>query len=359
MARYNSTALAKKSQLSLTLDRYQELLQVPIGAFNGLMKDGENIGGGEEYSGIWTQTQRDRLATFLAQAEEKRENEVGYFLAPKYTSAEVHVAHNPVIFKNKNLISIGEQVYDEIGSVALTLRDLYNTIIDPVIVTISTTTVLDADEIVVRYPGLTTEIHPLSVSLAADGTVTILIPRCRLVDPALDDDRENHLHYDTDANFLSSVEVWRCWYRQSTGAKYFAQGFDTFNIINLCAYADNIENYRLSIAEFQPATWDGEIASPTNEWALCVYNVRGHWKLSVNYLSGMQQSIQTELQTIHLAHTLMPNQPNNGSLISMYWQNDSAPTDPIVYTPYGSCVGAMDAWISDSRNKIGAGGMFR
>ena len=80
-----STILPSGQELGLTLDRYQEIMRLPINAFNGLNRP-EDI---PQYqcSAIWKQSDRLYILEHLTQAEEMREVELGYALAPKYFGA--------------------------------------------------------------------------------------------------------------------------------------------------------------------------------------------------------------------------------------------------------------------------------
>jgi len=75
-------------------------------------------------------------------------------------------------------------------------------------------------------------------------------------------------------------------------------------------------------------------------------------------LSGRQSSMRTELETARLAHVLMPNVPCTCPYVEQYWIGDRLKDPSGLVTPYGSESGAVKAWISDSRAKVGTGGMF-
>ena len=106
MARHSAGILPDDFVPDLTLDRYQEIMRLPINAFNGLNKPEEEPV--YECSTIWKQGERDGLAMNLGQAEEMRIQELGYYLAPRYTMVDYQYGA-PLILDKKHLVDIGEQ----------------------------------------------------------------------------------------------------------------------------------------------------------------------------------------------------------------------------------------------------------
>lgn len=350
MARVSSGFLPANSQLYLTLDRYQEIMRLPIAAFNGLNKPEETPQ--FECSTIWKQSDRDYVAQSLMSAEEMREQELGYPLAPKYFVEEQEYGH-PITLLNKHLIQIGERKYADVSLAAALTLSAGGVINDPVTLTIATT-LTDASEIHVYYPGESVEIKPYSVVISG-GTLTIKLHRSRLVDPALLDDRDDHLYYNDDANFIATVDVKRVYYDVATGADYvwdLAECGLTLNqqIVEATQTAyTNIRDNRLAIVDTLPAVYSA------GNWTQASFsqNKLPRW-IRVRYLAGRQTSMMTEMQTARLAHTLMPNKPCSCPTVHQYWQEDTTKGD--ILTPYGQRQGAIDAWLTDSRQKIGQGG---
>jgi hypothetical protein len=65
--------------------------------------------------------------------------------------------------------------------------------------------------------------------------------------------------------------------------------------------------------------------------------------------------VATQMQTIMLAHTLLPKYvPNAADICNGCWQAHREKGE--IITPYGNSVGAIEAWMADSRAKIGYGG---
>lgn len=361
MARVTDSSVLDGFPLGLTLDRYQEIMRLPIAAFNGLNNPNEYAI--EQCSTIWKQSSRDDLATWLAVAEERRETELGYFLSPKYTVDEEQQYTSPVILNQKKLIQLGVEATTDIeGGVALTHRDMYYAINDPVEISV-TTTVTDTDEICVYYPDEDIKIRPSSVTISG-GTATIKIPRSRLVDPDYLDDRSDPLDYNDDDNFLTAVDVKRCYTSIATAVDFAWTSVQLAYYGRVCpancsevtqagcGTITGVRAYRTSQVTLFPATFSGE----TPSGAHFTYGFLPQY-VRVSYLSGQRSSPNHELLTARYAHTLMANTPCSCPYVEQYWQNDRKDADFV--TPYGNTQGAQAAWMADSRAKIGVGGMMR
>lgn len=355
MARVTAGILSDDFELSISLDRYQELMRLPIAAFNGLNKpDEEPV---YECATIWKQGLRDDLAMNLASAEEMREIELGYHIAPKWIEDEEHdfTPGRVLALDRKHLIEVGSPIKSDIELVAPLTLGVETAPNDPVQFTV-TTTVTDKDEICVFYPGEDIKIKPSSVSISG-GVATIKIPRSRLVDPDLMDDREDHLSYYENDNFITTVDVKRCYNDPSDVATIRWLGtsrcVDTCKLFTqtACAVAAGNRARRISKVYISPAEYSAG-SWTSKAFTHCHYPV----SLQVSYRSGRRNSVKTELLTIRLSHTLMPNKPSSCSAVHQYWTEDTKEQD--VWTPYGNKVGAFNAWVIDSRDKVQAGGMF-
>lgn len=353
MARISDGILSDNYELSLSLDRYQEIMRLPIAAFNGLNKPDEIPV--YQCSQIWKQSERDYVAMNLGSAEEMRENELNYHLGPKYIVDEEHEYSSIALLNRKHLIDVGVQATSDIElGVSLTLGD-ESAPNDPVQFTV-TTTITDADEICVFYPGEDVKITPSSVSISG-GVATIKIPRSRLVLPSLMDDREDHLSYYENDNFLTTVDVKRCYHDDSDVAtiRWLGSADCTNSCVlttqTACAVAAGPRSHRISKVLLSPATYSsGAWTSTSHTYA--------HRPVSVliSYRSGKRYSIKTEILTARLAHTLMPHKPSSCPTVHMYWEEDTQAQDTI--TPYGRSVGAFMAWVLDSRDRVVSGGML-
>lgn len=351
-------------ELGLTLDRYQELVRIPINAFNGINKPIEATC--QDCAYIWKQTDRDAMAIAIAQAEERRIEELGYFPYPQYSTEDLDY-QLPLILKRKHLVAVGSKACTLLSAgVAITLRTA-GVINDPVTILVATT-VTDPNEITIRYPGEEVDIRPSKVSISG-GIATIQIPRARILDPDVDTNCDPAPDYTTDANFLTSVDVYRCYTDPNIGAYlywkdvscilpspftcYCDSGFATFNDITQQAYPD-IRNNRLAIVNIYPGSYSGGVWTPET-----ATKCRKPWKVRVTYLSGRQRSVLTEMSTARLAHTILPELiPDRLVLCTSCWQFDQVVDKGAPITPYGSARAAIKVWMSDSRQKIGQGGKF-
>jgi len=332
-------------ELGLTLDRYAELLRVPEAAFNGLNKPDDE----QKFAcnTIWKQHNRDHLALYIAMAEERRETELGYNIFPQYDSEDYIYDSNLFALNKAYLVEIGEKTTVDID---LGVTVTYGALVDPVTVAV-TTTVTDTGEIKVFYPDEDVEIHPSSISISG-GTATILIPRSRLVKPSLNDNRDDSLYYNNDDNFLVTLDVKRVHYDESEGAKFVWLNCTTGAELTQSA-KPTIDDLSNSIVRLLPANYSA------GAWTLTAFAYSGHpYKNRVRYLSGIQESMNIQLMTVRLAHSLMPYKPIDCESVTQYWQNDSTVNPRKTMTPYGDKNGALECWVADSRMKKGAGGMF-
>jgi len=364
MARISDNVLPEGAQLGLTLDRYQELMGLDCCAFNGINHPTEIDG--SSCPEIVTQSQRDEMARYLLQAEERRERELSFFVAPKWITEEVEFSgYNPFILSHKHLIVVGAPAATLIeAGVAINYGippfNEANEPTDPVPITV--TSGISTSEIMVVIPGgdvndAGDRINPTRIFSAA-GIITIQIPRCRLVrDEYLDDRHDPPIYYDVDV-FFDTVDVYRYYADVSQGAQFvWAAGSCgdtdcTPNCQLACTTVIGEGAYRLSIVHAYPATYSNGI------WTKgCFTYCQSPNSARFVYKSGIQSTIDIELTTIRLAHTLMPRSPCSCDLVKQRWTEDRV-VDPNVRTAYGNMSGAIDAWVADGHMHVGHGGMF-
>lgn len=358
MARITDGILPDDQELSVSLDRYQTIMRLPINAFNGLNNPDETPV--YECSTIWKQSERDLLVEYLAEAEEMRETELHFHIAPKYLEDEEQDHRIPVILDWKYLVAVGTKATATISAGETVNKGAETAPNDPVTFTV-TTTVTSTDEIRVFYPGEDVEITPSSVSISG-GVATILVPRARLVKPTLNDDRDDHLSYYVNDNFLNTVDIMRVYTDTSDGAYIVwdsvgrvLAGVDTYPGSAETVQRANVQftgkrARDLSIVHAYPADASGNPAMYT----YCIEPS----VVRISYLSGRRSSMRTELETARFAHTLMPNTPCTCPYVEQMWREDRE-TDPSgLVTPYGSSAGAVRAWLADARAKRGGGGKF-
>lgn len=340
MARPRDYVLLPDTELSLTLDRYQEVMQIPIAAFNGLNLPTELPV--HSCTGIWSQTKRDDLAKYIAKAEELREKHLNYFLSKKQYTERMDYSRVATLSK-KQLVTIGRYTTTDIElDYPLVYRDFYGAILDPVVVTFSTD-VTSTAEIAIYYPGEDVRITPERI-IIADGVCTVLIPRSRLVKPELNDDREDKLMYSSDANFLEKIDLRRRYV--STADGIIIRGLRSTDLIEIdvssaVGVLKGNRAARVSSIEVFPNT-------PSIACAII-----GNKIMNVTYISGFTSN-GMEIDTARLAHTYMPSIPCNCPLVAMYWAEDVKQSK---YTsPYGNKEGAIQIYTNDMSLKVGIGG---
>lgn len=360
MARVSDNLFSDDAQFGLYLDRYQEIFRLPVESFNGINRPATRPD--TVCSTIWTQTERDQLATFIQMAELKREQELGWFVGEKYVLAEQHnfaINGNPYLLNWKHLTVVGIPTLADIEDAA-DLTVFYAMGTDPVALVIYTD--VDPDEIIVTYPGENVQIHPYSVKQTTGtygGTfVTIKIPWARLVKPELNDDRDEPLDYTDTDNYLETVDIKRYYYANDGAAQYawLKPQCDVtdcgLRYQDACVRIAGPRAYRLSEIWLEPATYEDDVATASE----CFTYAELPDLISVTYVSGKRDMLN-EMYTGRLAHAIMPFGPCDCRAEAMYWQRDQEPV-PGTYTPYGSNRAAVDVWMNDSRQKVGAGGKF-
>lgn len=366
MARVSDNVLPDGAVLGLHLDRYSEVVGRIYGhqmcAFNGVSRPNE--GTHDACISILTQSERDELAKYLYQAEERREEELGFFLSPKWITEEHTVPKdNPFVLRQKKLIEVGSPTYTEVemGAVidyGIAPFSTANPPTDPVEVDVTIAASVPLDEIIVTYPDELVRIYPTSKTRSGS-TVTLKIPRCRLVKPEYNDDREDHISYYSSEPFLETVDVYRLWSDVSTGAQFvwYAAPCDTDcdpNCQSACPMIVGPMAHDLSIVSLKPASYSSGWTTTTWRYSQKPDAAR------FTYLSGDQGNLTNEIMTIRYAFTLMPRSPCNCEVINQIWE-DGRKMQERGYrhiTPYGMAQDAVETWLHDTRQKITDAGMF-
>lgn len=331
--------------LATTIDRYQELMRLPVAAFNGLYRPADAT---YDCDTIWQQTDRDNLAENLRLAQEMREVELGFPLAPTYIDEEYDYA-NPLILKSKHLQKIGLRTITDLGTLAISDFTL-----DLIELTLAVT-FTDPSELHLYYPDEDVEIIPQSIRISG-GTATIIIPKARLVKPEYNvnyneaDSTDLGVHlYENNTLYLTSIDVKRVYYDESQGIQIVWNPDPcSTDSDEITQYAKGlINNRRLSIIDLHTATFSSETAY--------VYTNPTRWyrpgKIRIRYVAGATQDMRNQMITARLSHI----QPNKLSPCEICWRDDVLPHPSKMNTPYGISVAAVAAWIADSRYKIGHG----
>jgi len=332
------TDILNSVQLGLTLDRYQEIMRLAPAAFNGLNKPDE--AGCYDCAAIWKQTDRDGMALAIAQAEEMRERELGYHVAPKY-DLEIHDYDSSCMyFLNwKYLVKIGTYASSDIS---IGVPIILNPLSDPVVFAVATT-VTDPSEICVFYPGTIIRINPSKITISG-GTATICIPRPRLRLLSVDTNCDPAPDYYDDNNFETSVDVKRCYIDTTDGVDITCMNYCDCTTSVVTDWCETVRNYKLSVIKVFPIS--------------CTSSCCHRKTATIPYWSGIYPSIYTEMTTASLAHSVLKDIIPAMVDLCNCWKADMVVEDNAVWNPYGITNGAIKAWLADSRARAGGGGKF-
>jgi hypothetical protein len=305
-------------------------------------------GAGYPAYAVWTKPERDSVARYLAEAQVEIEAEVGYPLFARWIADERRPYSFPLLSRWGKVIEAGVRATADIE-----LDAAVDHATDPATVTVTTS--VDEDEIHVYYPASLgvegpVEITPSDVDISGT-TVTIYIPRCRLVHPDYVDNPSTGLSYDDLDNFLDIVDVIRVyndpsthgtlvWPHACTGTQCTCPSCDDYTQ-DACIYVAVGEIGRLHLlpAEYSDGAW-------TRVTALCCgepdYAI-------VNYRAGLEElSRQAVDAVIRLAHSKMPKEPCTDARMQEVWQRDRNVPDTLtrerVNCKFGLSDGAWTAW---------------
>jgi len=292
-----------------------------------------------ECRAIWTRSQRDMIAWALAEAQDEIEQEVGYFLVPKWTVNERRVYRSPLLTRWGHVISGGvksDAMLDAGATVTYTS--------DPATVTISLPA-CDAENIHVYHPGTDDEIEPESIVLSSASAV-ISIPWCRLVSAAHADNPVEGWDYNDPTIYEATVDV-RCITNDPS-----TQGVLVVSPISACTATPctdteysacihirqpEIGSVDLSRADYADGTWTHKTLCYQPSW------------VELNYYAGLTElTRQAEDTVIRLAHSKMPDEPCGCQVTQALWRRDrNVPqvlTRERINCPFGLSDGAWWAW---------------
>lgn len=404
------------TRTKLPLDRWAEILGISPIHFNQMFSD--NFGPTSDCGDPFYQyayqnplfTSREDVARAIREAEDKIEDELGYYILPDWTEDERKVTTRPAkpeLFSTGSvnirgmhksietahgyLVSGGIRAQSEIElAVTATESDADGDGYDETITASVVTTVTDTNEVRAYLPGRSGEddyeIRPIEVSIAA-GTATLTMKRWQLVDPDLQEHLSaevpaNRIDAEQAASYVTTIDVYRIfndpqtqvnllWERppigcnNCNGSGCVACGFDTQTG---CLF---VRDERLGFFAYRPATWDSDdeqfdTASPTVK--------RDPEQLRVWYYSGWQSTSSRvsrplvdmdprfEQAVAHLSVTLLDRDVcscNNVEGFVDYWNEDLARlgsdvshqiTPKDLGNPFGTARGAIDAWKTINRN---------
>lgn len=341
------TVIAKAiPEACVSLARYAEICELNENAFWGI-NDGTDGGACQH---IWTQKERNRIARYLAEAQEEIEQVTNYPLCPRWFADEQHPYGFPVHSKWGKVIEAGREAS---ATIALATAPSYVT--DPAVIGPIATTVTDEDEVHVYYPGSTREITTDEVTIAG-GNVTIKIPWCRLVDPASFDNPATGLAYADPTIYTPSVDVLRVYNDHSTEGGLVWPHRTTSDCtctcnaccgtcgeyaINACIYIRNTETGAMDLL---PATYANAVWTAACSTCYC----ESPSYVRLNYKAGLNPiTYQAEDAVIRLAHAKMPLPPCGCGLIQELWTRDRNTPEVLTAERLNCSFGLSDgSWVA-------------
>lgn len=288
---------------------------------------------------IWPKEERDKIAFYLAEAQEEIEQELGFFVGYKWVTQERHPYTRPIQARWGHVIAGGIRGETDIDAASTVDYTSEPAIIGPI-----ATSVTDEDEIKVYHTDTDIEVDPSEIVLSG-GNVTIYIPRCRLVDPDYADNPSNGIDYNNLLYFATDVDVKRVYNDTGTQATMVRVSCNNNCVEETGDACIHVRYPRIGSVDVQMGS------------TLC----RDSWNFAeLNYYSGLEMTKQARDAIIRLAHTKMPEPPCNCSPISYYWERDRKMPDVLtrerLNNPFGLMDGAWIAWRFTQAMKLHRGG---
>lgn len=312
--------------LAVSLPRYAQIVDYSEAAFFGVQQPGQTQ---YQCRTIWTRWQRQAVTRALMNAQGEFWKHCGYPFVPTYITAERHPYKTIALLDNCNVVALGEK-----ADVMVAAGETIDYTNDPATVACATT-VTDPDEIHVFHPGTDYEIIPSSVVIAG-GTVTILIPRVRMVALAYDDNPAEGWDYSDDTYFETEVDVRRIYLDTTHQVQVYCREDCTCPPGDMTTYWNNayLRNARIGHIELDCDT------------SICDCNPRF---MEASYLCGLEAiPIHAEDAIIRLAHSLMPEEPCGCDFLRAMWNRDKDVPDVLTAErencPLGMSNGAWIAW---------------
>lgn len=352
MAIVPTVATPRNEKSAVRLARYAQRISYNECAFFGVATTGN-----DDYQcrKIWTKIQRDNIAFYLAEAEREIEDQLRYFLQPRWVVGLLSDEPNydprlvdEQAYRCKTTTKWGAIIEAGVRATSVMQSGVavsYAT--EPATVTVAVGAAA-IDEVRVYHPGTTVEIDPSAI-VVSGGNYIISIPRCRLVKAALMDNDEAGLDYDTITNFEVTVDVARVYNDPSTNALLAHKNRCTNPACaettqTACLY---FPNQYVGITEVQPATYDEDAAAWERACLSfrCNYPkiTRFYYRAGLTYLDE-----QMEDSVIRLAHAKMPNEPCGCDVTQRMWERDrfvpSVISPERARNPFGLNDGAWAAW---------------
>jgi hypothetical protein len=338
---------------AVSLARYAKIINYEEASFWGVIWDNQFQRGCDP---LWSEYQRMSMANALAEAQQEIEQVIGYPLCPTYITGTY--ADNPRWFDQQKfkssrtvtryprILAAGAGV-TEIVEAGSTVDYGITTgvgVVGPI-----ATNAENSYEIKIFYPDSDRQITPSKITLSS-GTVTIEIPRYRMVQQEFLNDNDNSIRYENINFFLSEVDVRRVYTDLSNQATLVRPGCRNNTCAGGCSECTTtacmyVRDPHLGVVDLVPATWDSELA----DWSSRTVCVGNYSIVRLNYLAGIRTlDLQAEMTIIRLAHAKMGRPPCHCDKTGEMWQRDydvtGAVTRERVNCPFGLSNGAWHAY---------------
>lgn len=291
---------------------------------------------------VWTMRERQEIAYWLGEAQGEIEQTMGFPACARWIEDVRKYRRNPIWTTQKRVIEGGVETVQTLEDGATVSHAA-----DPATIAVTVAATLDINQVHVRYPDVEEyEICPSAIDLTGT-TLTISIPRARLVTIAaqetVTEDHRIGVDYSTLSNFLTTVDVVRVYNDPSTQVVFVWEacedGCDETTQTG-CMY---VRNAKLGSVNVRPATYTGGRWVRTRITCGCPDKVR------LFYRAGFETPTRQVVDAIiRLAHVKMPAEVC-GNLSAQYmWIRDRHIPDTLsrerYNCPYGMADGAWTAY---------------
>ena len=340
----------------LSIEEYWEFLRINEIAGYGIRNFPTTAALGMGCGDYWDQTDRYFLAASIQKAENRLEADrwLGFPIRRDYGKPR-QLSYVPELVLGKYLRGVGIETETLVETVNLTLSVL-GAVVDPLVFTVAVS-FTDVNELVLKYPSAyylsnadNYYIRPSSVTITA-GVATVEVPRARLLRPEYFKDYKNdneRPNYTVDTNFLDTVEVYRNYLDQTTGANLVwyrhAGAYGCYaNVMAVpcngsigvcsdvrqlaCSY---VSAQRNGVVQLEPATYsDGS-------WTKTSYAIkRPPDGVEINYMRGYtdrydELDVDLIRAVIAVAHNNLPRDYCHCDQQTLYYNDDTRPLEPPV-----------------------------
>lgn len=339
---------------AVPLSRYAKIINYEEAAFWGVTYDNQILAGCDP---LWTEAQRFAIQNALAEAQQEIEEQLNYPLCPTWVTGTLddEFNHNDrwvdqqtfrysLLTRYPRLISAGVRTVTTVGASSSVTHGPIVGVIGPL-----ATDALSTDEIYVYYPNSDREITPSKITISS-GTVTIEIPRYRMVIQEFLNTPKSGIKYNILGNFLTTVDVKRIYNNPSVNAVLVRGHCNNNQCVNGCGECTRaaciyIRDPYIGQIDISPADWN----SDTQSWGSKIICSSNYSRVRLNYLCGLRYlNLKAEIALIRLAHSKMGKPPCQCDKTNDMWAGDYAVPNILtrerINCPFGLSNGAWTAW---------------